>query len=496
MTDAWRPLALLALSCLAACGGHERSTLASASDIASLPNTPGVTPFIAFIPLTGKSLSAVTSISYVIEPRPGAVSNPVSVQFSIAGLRGRGYVTADTVTLPVFGLYAGYANQVSIQLTFTDASRQFIARVLSTAAYTDPNGIYDQPTILKKRPAGSRLGFDFIAVKSSLGTPVIVDTDGELRWVAVGVDSSSSSILNDNGFDIGGSTDTTFYRLELDGTVTKTTLASPEYIRFHHNIDRGRDGLLAELDTATDTESTISALTPTGGFGKEWDLARLLADYMLAQGDDPSAFVRPGTDWFHSNDAVYDARDNSLIVSSRENFLIKLDYDSGAIIWILGDPTKYWYTFPSLRAKALTVVGTGLYPIGQHAVSFTNDGLLMLFNNGFPSVSQPVGAPTGSSRAYSAVSAYRIDPVARTAEEAWRFDYGQTVFTPICGSAYQAADDSLIVDYPAVDSSSHMRLVGLDDQRAVVFDLQYASPGGCTAGWNAAPIHLEQMQFR
>ena len=78
-------------------------------------------------------------------------------------------------------------------------------------------------------------------------------------------------------------------------------------------------------------------------------------------------FVRPGVDWFHNNSAIYDPSDDSIIVSSRENFVIKLDHKTGQIIWIFGDPTKYWYTFPSLRAKALTLAPGGLYPIGQHA---------------------------------------------------------------------------------------------------------------------------------
>ena len=83
--------------------------------------------------------------------------------------------------------------------------------------------------------------------------------------------------------------------------------------------------------------------------------------------------MRPGVDWFHTNAAVYDASTRSLIVSSRENFIMSVDYDTGAIRWVLGDPTKYWNAFPSLRAKALTLTGSGLYPIGQHALSFTSD---------------------------------------------------------------------------------------------------------------------------
>src|SRR5262249_34871232 len=126
---------------------------------------------------------------------------------------------------------------------------------------------------------------------------------------------------------------------------------------------------------------------------------------MLEHGDDPSAFVRPGIDWFHMNGAVYDPRDDSLVVSSRENFLIKIDYLTGEIIWILDDPTKYWYMFQSLRDLALPLEAGGFYPIGQHAPSITSDGLIMIFNDGFPSLNQPSGQPVGETRTFSAVSA-------------------------------------------------------------------------------------------
>ena len=52
---------------------------------------------------------------------------------------------------------------------------------------------------------------------------------------------------------------------------------------------------------------------------------------MRDAGDDATAFVLSGVDWFHLNGSVYDARDDSVIVSSRENFLIKLDYRTAQI---------------------------------------------------------------------------------------------------------------------------------------------------------------------
>jgi hypothetical protein len=192
------------------------------------------------------------------------------------------------------------------------------------------------------------------------------------------------------------------------------------------------------------------------------------------------------------NAATYDPSDDSVIVSSRENFLIKLDYSTGRIVWILGDPTKYWYTFPSLRAKALALETGGLYPIGQHAVSITPDGRVMVFNDGYPSLNQPPGAPAGQSRTYSAVSAYSIDAASGNAQEVWRFDYGQTIFTPYCSSAYELPGGSLLVNYAADANGTGARLVGLDAAHDVVFDFAYPTTG-CATSWNAVPIALEDF---
>ena len=107
----------------------------------------------------------------------------------------------------------------------------------------------------------------------------------------------------------------------------------------------------------------------SGNLLKTWNFADIISAAMRAGGDDPSQFVYPApTDWFHNNAATYDRANDSLIVSSRENFVICIDYNTSAIKWILGDPAKKWYQFPSLRRFALTAAPGSLPPIGQHGV--------------------------------------------------------------------------------------------------------------------------------
>ena len=124
-------------------------------------------------------------MTFSISPMPNSVSLPVTVTWSAATLYARGYLQANLINLPVFGLYAGYQNQVSFRcFAFDDGSVQQLQYQIATEPYTDPSGVYLNPTIIKARAPGSTLGFNFFIMKSLIGSPVIVDTaDAQVRWI-------------------------------------------------------------------------------------------------------------------------------------------------------------------------------------------------------------------------------------------------------------------------------------------------------------------------
>lgn len=492
-----------AAALLHGCGGgdDDAAPAASTSDIRAASSRPGVSPFIAFVELTGGSLDQLATVRYTIRGKPGTASKPVQVSFALAALQRRGYFVpaSRTLTLPVFGLYANHRNEVDATLVFKDGSSQDLPVQVSTAAYADSNSLLNTPVVHRARAPGEALGFDYFAMKSWLGAPVVLDSDGQIRWTVPRSGVSISSTFLDNAFLVGQGDGRKIARIDLDGATTESEIPEGFYTQFHHNLDRGKFGVLAELDAQVGgvprVESVLVDMTPSGIVIREWDFAKILGDYMRAQGDDPSSFIRESVDWFHMNAAVYDPRDDTVVVSSRENFLIKVGYQTGEIHWIFGDPTKFWHGFPSLRAKALTLTAGGLYPLGQHAVSIRADGQVMVFNNGAESFNQPVGAPVGESRPYSAVSVYRIDAGAGTATETWRYDAGQAIHSWICSSVYEVADTSLLIDYASVNAGASTRVVGLDASRRVVFDFEYATPAPCRAAWNAMPVAFDSMAF-
>lgn len=495
------------------CGGHSaanstqtsKPTQADASDIKLNGFTPGVTPFIASVALTGQSTADIASITFEIAPKPNTVSKPVNATWTRAALNTAGYLQFGLIQLPIFGLYDGYNNQVSFQINFVDGSTQNLKESIGTTSYTDAKGVFKSPTIMKARTASSSLGFSFFYLKTSLGGPVIVDTDGQLRWVAPGIVNSTSAYYSNGQFYVGSQTSPSISTITLDGTVTQFSQSLPQPLLsgFTHNIDSGTSykSFIAEFngndDLGVSTDDIVAEISasPSQSILQSFDMADILSSYMKQNGDDPTLFVRPGVDWFHTNASWYDPSDDSIIVSSRENFLVKLDYQTGNILWILGDPTKYWYTFPSLRAKALTLDAGGDYPVGQHAVSITSDGYVMVFNDGYPSANQPPGSHAGISRPFSEVSAYSINTAAMTAHQAWKFDYGQSIKSNFCGSSYEAPGKTYLVDFPMADNGMHARLIGLDANHNVAFDFQYDSPIFCSAAWNAAPISLEDLEI-
>jgi arylsulfate sulfotransferase len=492
-----RVLAICAVAALSSCGGDD---FLSAQPVNSDAPVAGATPFIAFVTIHGINLDRAAEVRFRIQPQAGSSTRPVQGTYSRQYLIDHGYsmASSDDIKVPVFGLYAGTRNDVDVSVLFEDGSVGELPVSVTTAAYVDPNGVYDHLTVVQQRVAGAALGYDFMYLRSALGTPVILDTDGQVRWVGTGVSNSTTSLFVDNGFVLGSSTSGAIYRLELDGTLTPSSLASTAIQSFHHDMEPGKTGLFANVNNrvngALNPESFLDEIQPDGTLVNEWDMNKIVADFMAANGDDPTAFVRPTVDWFHMNTAIYDPTDDSVILSSRENFLIKVDYSTKAIRWIFGDTTKYWYTFPSLRSKAITLTGGGLVPIGQHGVNFAPDGSLLLFNDGFQSVNQPAGAPAGQSRTYAAVSDYTINATTLTAVENWHYDHGQTYDSGICSSAQQRRDGSLLIDYAASDSRSTMHLVGLDPAKAVVFDYKLAT-ASCQSGWAAEPISLGHLFF-
>src|SRR6266480_3511300 len=113
--------------------------------------TAGVTPFISKLTLAASNTTVLKSIQFTIDPKPGSVTRPLSGTYSNDYLVSRGFEhppgpPVDLVTLPVYGLYAGYANIVRLTYRFLDGSSKQDITTVTTATFVEPCG-YQTPII-------------------------------------------------------------------------------------------------------------------------------------------------------------------------------------------------------------------------------------------------------------------------------------------------------------------------------------------------------------
>ncbi len=459
----------------------------------------GATPFISNFQLTASPAASIKNIKFQITPKAGSVTRPVTATYHSEYLKKRGYYNTLTgaILLPVFGLYANYNNTVTFTYTFTDNSTQQATTMVATAAFNDPCG-YSSATILQARTNSTTLSYDYILIKNPCGpfSPTIIDTDGQIRWVGTAGFGSFASTFFQNSVYIGSRS--SLYRMELDGTSTVLKDYSSDGVTaFHHNIDFGKHGLIIDVDTAAQIESTNMEVDAEGNILKTWRLADIITAAITAGGEDASPFVKPApADWFHNNAVTYKRSDDSLLVSSRENFVIALDYATSAIKWVLGDTTKQWHQFQSLRTFALTLGNNTLSPIGEHALSITNDDNLLLFDNGRSSLTQ---TPAGADRTYSAPRKYHINLSSKVATELWNYSNNQTAYSPFCSSIYEDDPLNYLIDYAILGPSTPnppvvAEVLGLDASGSKIFHYQYPATG-CDTAWNSIPIHFERVVF-
>ncbi len=480
------------------------ATQADDTTITITGHTAGATPFISSLTLDVSNTTVLKSIQFAIDSKPGSVVRPLSGTYSNDYLVSRGFEHPPEIILPVYGLYAGYQNIVRLTYRFLDGSSKQAVTAVTTATFDDQGCGYNNPGRIIPRTNSTQLSYDYIFDRSACGdfSPIILDSDGALRWVSplatMGALNAASTFF-DNAVYV--TQNAQLFRIELDGLVLLVADYSNSnigVINFHHNIDPGKTGLFLEPDTTTYFESTILEVDSNDGHVlKTFNMAQIISAAMRAGGDDPSQFVYPTpTDWFHNNGVAYNRADDSLVVSSRENFLICIDYQTGGIKWIVGDPTKKWYQFPSLRQFALTVAPGSLPPIGQHSPSITFDQGLMVFDNGNESIFQD---PPGAHRDFASPRKYSLDLVGKVATEVWNFPMNESVHSPFCGSVYEDAPLDYLVDYALVNGGipnvpTFAQLLGLDAAGEEIFYYQYPTVS-CNTAYNSIPIHLENTKF-
>ncbi|MBT8285170.1 MAG: aryl-sulfate sulfotransferase [Flavobacteriaceae bacterium] len=359
--------------------------------------------------------------------------------------------------IPVLGLYPDKNNQVAVKLEYEGGVIHDTLEIKTGKLPTRIPQIVINTMDRTKMTSGMH-GCDLHFAnrgKFSSG-PLIFDDQGEVRWYLdlsfAGKMVSPFQRLRDGTILMVSRH--VIYEFDMLGKIVRETSINNNY-GMHHDVVELPDGNLLicvgkrnnfiKLDgnyVESDSDFIILFDRKKSKIVREWDVAKVLD---VSRKD--LNFFRPG-DWLHMNGLAFDQRDNSIIVSGKNQGLFKISWNN-QLQWILA-PTKNWgksgrngdgfETAPFL----LTAVNNQGEPYpeniqqgidsseefdfswGPHAPKLTPDGTLLVFDNGTYRNYKP-------EVQYSRAVEYIIDEESKTVKQLWQYgkDRGVNFFSTI-----------------------------------------------------------------
>ena len=318
--------------------------------------------------------------------------------------------------LPIYGLYPDRDNTVVVE--YGDVRREF---TITTEALPD-DFILPTSVDADKDELSNDLYF---FTPSSGGYTCAYDVNGDVRWYL-----TINSIWEVNRLDNGHmmlSTErlvnspyymTGLYEMDMLGKIYKEYSLPGGYHHDYYEMPNGN--LLVASDDFTSGDGTVEDYIveldrETGEVVKSFDLKDIL------NMEDGKSENWTQYDWFHNNSVWYDEESNSITLSGRhQDAVINIDYVSGDLNWIIGDPTNWSEEY---QKYFFTPVGDDFeWQWSQHAAMITPEGYVFIFDNG-NNKSKNEDEYISAEDSYSRGVMYKIDTEEMTIEQV--FEYGK-----------------------------------------------------------------------
>ena len=370
--------------------------------------------------------------------------------------------------LPIYGLYADTSNEVVI--SYGDVEKRL---EIKTEALPDdfiiPTSVEAQKSMLDNEL--------YFFTPSSSGYTCAYDINGDVRWyltinalweinrLSNGHLMVSTERLVNSPYYMSG-----LYEMDLLGKIyTEISLEGG----YHHDYFELPSGnLLVASNDFNNNDGTVEDYIvevnrDTGDIVKYWDLKDIL------NMEDGKSENWTEYDWFHNNSVWYDEATNSITLSGRhQDAVINIDYDTGELNWIIGDPTNWSSDY---QKYFFTPVGSDFeWQWSQHAAMITPEGYVFILDNG-NNKSKIESEYVPAEDSYTRGVMYKIDTDAMTIEQIW--EYGKTrgseFYSPYISDVDYIEQDHYIVHSGGivyVDGKNSNEPAGLGGADALVSD--------------------------
>ena len=346
--------------------------------------------------------------------------------------------------LPIYGLYADRDNKVTI--SYKDGDQSVTKDITITTDKLPDDMVLPTEVKANKEELANELYF---FTPSSKGYTVAYDVNGDVRWY---IDQQATWKIDrlDNGHLLLSTErlinqpyyTTGLYEMDLLGKVyTEFSLPGG----YHHDyFEMANGNLLVSSDDFNSDAGTVEDYIveldrQTGEIVKKFDLKKVLNT------DDGKSENWSSYDWFHNNSVWYDEKTNVVILSGRhKDAVIAIDYDSGKLKWIIGDPTNWDEEY---QKYFFTPVGDDFeWQWSQHAAMVTPEGYIFILDNG-NNKSKVSDDYVPAEDSYTRGVMYKIDTDKMTIEQVWQYgkERGSDFYSPYISDVDYLDDGHYIV---------------------------------------------------
>jgi arylsulfate sulfotransferase len=189
--------------------------------------------------------------------------------------------------------------------------------------------------------------------------------------------------------------------------------------------------------------------------------------------------VESTDDWTHANAIMLTDEKDWIIVSLRhQDCLIKLNFMTGEIRWILGDPAGWKEPW---KSKLLAKQGDWIWPYHQHGPQLTSRGTILMFDNGNYRAIPPAPA-TEADQNFSRVLELRVDENNMTVSQVWEYrgPDREPFYSPFYGEADELprTRNILVTDGGHIETADGRPAdeIPSDHQWARLFEITYETP--------------------
>jgi len=438
---------------------------------------------------------------------------------------------ATKLEIPVVGLYPNTLNNVVVTLAYEEG------RVIDTIQLKTENTPSHFPDITinklnrdEMEPGMHACDLHFANNGKFNSGPIIFDDQGQVRWYLdlsfAGKMVSPFHKLKDGTIIMVSRH--TIYEFDMLGKPLKETKINPNY-GMHHDVVVLPDGnLLAcvgirgqfiSLDgkkIKSDSDYIVAIDRKSSKILRVWDLAKNLD---VSRND--LNFFKPG-DWLHMNGLAFNPSDNSIIVSGKNQGLIKISWND-SLEWILA-PHKGWgksgrdgvgfetkpYLLTAVDAEGKPYrrsVQEGNesaehfdFPWGLHAPLLLPNGNVMVFDNG-------ILRHFEDNVHYSRAVEYKINEKDKTVEQVWQYgkERGEEFFSTIVSDVdylYNSNNVLVTAGYLKKGTKLSAKIVEVDYKTGkevfeATLDLK-SENGNNTASWGQTDIlyRSERMELK